>query len=198
MQTANTVAANAIYLPPLVVSVFALEPLPVSISSGQEQTSTRTTVSTFAQQLIQSVDVEECVYKAKGVSRPGYGVQLQSDQFMCVSCIHPRVTQSWCLSQQVGEGTLLPALDVPQRPGPSCRAIQLGRTVTRVLAILDNKCIKIGFCTDCIVSENSEVGRVRFDLLQNWISSVAVLRILSVCRSGKTHFVLVSFRVCTD
>ena len=145
MQTANTVAANAIYLPPLVVSVFALEPLPVSISSGQEQTSTRTTVSTFAQQLIQSVDVEECVYKAKGVSRPGYGVQLQSDQFMCVSCIHPRVTQSWCLSQQVGEGTLLPA-----------QTCLLNKEKTNLLFLAPSMQVKVLFCSPPAKSNNKQ------------------------------------------
>jgi hypothetical protein len=141
MQTANTVVANAIhaiYLPPLVVSVFAIEPLPVSIGSVQQQTSSRTSVSNFAQQFVQSVDMQECV------SRPAYGVQLQTDQFMCASCLHPRVTPSWCLSQQVGGGTLLPE-----------QTCLLSKQKTNLLFLAPSMQVKVMFCSPPTTSNNN-------------------------------------------
>jgi hypothetical protein len=140
MQTANTVTANAInaiYLPPLLVSVFAIEPLPVSIGSVQQQTSSRTSVSNFAQQFVQSVDMQE------SVSRPAYGVQLQTDQFMCVSCLHPRVTPSWCLSQQVGGATLLPE-----------QTCLLNKQKTNLLFLAPSMQVKVMFCSPPTSSNN--------------------------------------------
>ena len=90
----NSIPANAICVPPLVVSVLTMEYMPVSIESVLPPPSSRTHLGNFAQQILHTVDEQQCQLAA-------YRVPLKSEQFMCVICVHPSVWKSWCLSQQV-------------------------------------------------------------------------------------------------
>ena len=134
----NAIPANAICVPPLVVSVFAMEAMPISIESVLPQTSMRTHVGNFAQQILNTADEQQS-------QRAAYGVPLKSEQFMCVSCVHPSVEKSWCLSQRVGEVTVLPQ-----------QTCLLNKQKTNLLFMAPSMQVKVLFCSQSTMQERDK------------------------------------------
>jgi len=91
-----------ICIPPLNVSVVSVETMPVNIQSinSLPGTAGRLHLGKLAQQLI-GIDENYCTESKPFVScvplqqnaTPVYGVQLQPEQFLCVSCLHPNLLQ---------------------------------------------------------------------------------------------------------
>ena len=119
------------------ISVCCRVYVPVSIESVLPQTSMRTHVGNFAQQILNTADEQQS-------QRAAHGVPLKSEQFMCVSCVHPSVEKSWCLSQRVGEVTVLPQ-----------QTCLLNKQKTNLLFLAPSMQVKVLFCSQSRDNNNT-------------------------------------------
>ena len=91
----------SIIIPPLQLAVFSVESMPTPVRLVQ-QTSTclRPDLSNFTKQML-NMDQSPSITNT-------YNVPLLSEQILCVSCLYPSAITVSCLSQQVGNATVLP------------------------------------------------------------------------------------------
>ena len=148
MPATNTLSSKNICIPPLRVSVFSVETLPVAVQNiALPQTSSRIHVGKFTQQLL-NIDANQS-------TRAVYGVQLKPEQIMCVSCLHPNITQSWCLSETKEELTILPKQECI-----------LSKTKNNMIFLAPAMQVKVMFCsqpsveTKNMTSINSQAQQV--------------------------------------
>jgi hypothetical protein len=135
MAGTTAVSSKQICIPPLRVSVFSVETLPVSVQSiALPQTSMRTHVGNLTQQLL-SIDENKCTPSV-------YGVQLKPEQVMCVSCLHPNSTQSWCLSEGNQEFTMLPKQEC-----------LLSKAKTNLIFLAPSMQVKVMFCSQPVMAQ---------------------------------------------
>ena len=88
-------------IPPLQISIFSVESMETPMRLVAEQrTSVRPNLSNFTKQLL---DMDETASMAQV-----YGVELNPEQILCVSCLHPNSSKAYCLSQQMCGATVLP------------------------------------------------------------------------------------------
>jgi hypothetical protein len=135
MPGTNTVQPNTIYIPPLQISVFSVESMPVPVQSVPK-TCSRTHLGNFTEQLFM-IDENK--------STPAvYGVQLKPEQLTCVSCLHPNMAPAWCLSQQIGESTILPE-----------HKCLLNKQKTNLIFLAPSMQVKVLFCSQSNVENNT-------------------------------------------
>lgn len=138
-----------ICIPPLNVSVVSVETMPVNIQSinSLPGTAGRLHLGKLAQQLM-SIDENYCTESKPFVScvplqqnaTPVYGVQLQPEQFLCVSCLHPNLLQeSWKLSKTVNNSTFIPAQECI-----------LDKTKSNLLYVAPSMQVKVMFCSNTV------------------------------------------------
>ena len=96
----DTVRHNIISIPPLQISIFSVESMETPMRLVSEQrTSMRPNLSNFTKQML---NMDETPSMA-----PVYGVALKPEQILCVSCLHPNLSKAYCLSQEMGDTTVL-------------------------------------------------------------------------------------------
>jgi hypothetical protein len=142
--------------------------MPVSVQNVPKtscKTSSRTHLGNFTEQLLM-IDENK--------STPAvYGVQLKPEQLTCVSCLHPNMTQAWCLSQQVGESTILPE-----------QKCLLNKQKTNLLFLAPSMQVKVLFSAPSSMEQNiSSMNPTSANTTQNGLSEWNA----SANNSAKTH-----------
>ena len=143
-----------LYTPSACISVCCRVYVPVSIESVLPQTSSSTHVGNFTHQLL-SIDENKC--------QPAvYGVQLKPEQIMCVSCVHPSVGQAWCLSQQLGDSTVLPE-----------QKCLLNKQKTNLIFLAPSMQVKVLFCSPpSMQTEDTSCTNATANKMGKWNSTV--------------------------
>ena len=138
-----------ICIPPLNVSVTSVETMPLNIPNinSMRGTAGRLHLGKLSQQLM-DIDENYCTDSRPFVScaplpqsaAPVYGVQLQPEQILCVSCLHPNLLQeSWKLSQTVNNLTFIPAQECI-----------LNKTKSNLLYVAPSMQVKVMFCSNAV------------------------------------------------